>query len=200
MNNPDVAFPLPTLRDGEVAVRSLVPSDIEDRRRLGKDPEMRRNYGLPTTRTSWEPMSREEAEDWYAGVCAAPDGIFAIELDGRLVGTADLHDLNTTDRRARFGIGIFDPSLRGRGVGTRATRLVLGYGFDQLGLHRIDLRVLDFNTRGIKCYQRAGFTIEGRERDAAFLDGSWHGDIMMSILEHEWRSPSLGAADGESEE
>lgn len=177
---------LPRLCDGELVLRGLQPSDCDGRRVLGKDPEAARNFGRPSARTQWEPMTLEEAERWYAGARSTENPLFAIEFDGRFIGTADLHDINTTDRRARFGIGILDRDVRGRGIGTRATRLVLGYGFGELGLHRIDLRVLDFNTRAIACYQRVGFTIEGTERDSAFIDGAWHSDVIMSILEQEF--------------
>lgn len=177
---------LPRLFDRDIVLRPLLQSDVEARQRLGKDPEVARNFGMPTKRTAWAPMTREEAEDWYHRARSAPDGVFAIELAGQFIGTTSLHDVNPIDRRARFGIGIFDSAARGRGVGPRATRLVLGYGFEQLELHRIDLRVLEFNERGIRCYQRAGFTIEGRERDSALIDGVWHSDIIMSMLEHEF--------------
>ena len=51
------------------------------------------------------------------------------------------------------------------------------------GLHRIDLRVLAYNTRATRCYLRAGFVEEGREREAALVDGTWHDDVIMGILE-----------------
>ena len=63
-----------------------------------------------------------------------------------------------------------------------ATRLVLQYGFEVVGLHRIDLRVLAYNERAIACYRRCGFVEEGRERDAALIDGEWHDDVIMAVL------------------
>ena len=48
----------------------------------------------------------------------------------------------------------------------KLTRTVVTYGLNDVGLHRIDLRVLAYNTRAIGCYLRAGFEEEGREREA----------------------------------
>ncbi|MCI2424239.1 GNAT family N-acetyltransferase [Saccharopolyspora sp. K220] len=76
--------------------------------------------------------------------------------------------------------------MLGRGLGSEATQLVLEYAFTELGLHRVDLRVLAFNERAIACYTTCGFVIEGRERETALIDGRWHDDVMMSILDHEY--------------
>lgn len=90
-------------------------------------------------------------------------------------------------REARFAIGMFDPQFVGRGLGAQATQLVLRHAFDTLGLHRIDLRVLAFNTAAIESSRRSGFVVEGRER--CWLEGRWHDDdVIMGILEPGPRS------------
>ncbi len=68
---------------------------------------------------------------------------------------------------------------------------VLRYAFGTLDLHRVDLKVLDFNLRAIRCYLACGFREEGREREAARVDDRWHDDVIMGILAHE-----LVAGDG----
>lgn len=85
------------------------------------------------------------------------------------------------DRRASFAIGIHSPNWLGKGIGTDATRMVLKFAFSTLKLHRISLRVIAYNSRAIRSYEKSGFVIEGREREAGFVDGEWHDDIMMGI-------------------
>jgi RimJ/RimL family protein N-acetyltransferase len=46
--------------------------------------------------------------------------------------------------------------------------------------------VVDYNLRAIGAYQKCGFVVEGREREAAFVDGIWHDDVMMAILDREY--------------
>ena len=69
-----------------------------------------------------------------------------------------------------------------------AVRVLLRFGFDGLGLHRISLGVFAFNTRALHVYRELGFTEEGRIRDHWFRDGAWHDDVRMAILAEEWRT------------
>jgi RimJ/RimL family protein N-acetyltransferase len=122
---------------------------------------------------------------------------FAIETLGDppvLVGRSWLSTAGARpkDRWAMAGIALGREHI-GRGYGTDAMRVIVGYGFRELGLHRIQLGVASFNTAGIRAYQKAGFTEEGRYREAVRHDGRWYDTVLMSILDHEWaarRSPS----------
>jgi len=52
--------------------------------------------------------------------------------------------------------------------------------------HRIDLKVLDYNHRGIRCYEKCGFKKDGILRENALIDGKYYSDIVMSILDYEY--------------
>ena len=88
-----------------------------------------------------------------------------------------------------MAVGIFDPTLLGQGLGSEAILLVLRHAFAELKLHRIGVRVLGYNRRAIRAYEKCGFAVEGREREAAFVNGAWHDDIIMGVLEHELATP-----------
>lgn len=88
---------------------------------------------------------------------------WVIEFAGRCIGEARL-TVDAKNRRARYAIGIFDTTKLGMGLGTEATRMVLRYAFEVLKLHRVDLRVLEYNRRAIRCYEKCGFVKEGVER------------------------------------
>jgi RimJ/RimL family protein N-acetyltransferase len=60
-------------------------------------------------------------------------------------------------------------------------------GFDKMNLHRLWLRVYDFNAAGIRCYEKCGFRKEGILRHDRFIDGQYHDTIVMAILEDEYR-------------
>lgn len=177
-------------------LRPARPSDAADRFAAGRDPEYVWANGLDPARV--QPMTPEGGESFYRQLAADPFG-WAIEHEGRCVGSARLHSLSREDRRARYAIGIFDRRYWSRGLGTEATRLVLRFAFDSLGLHRVDLRVLADNERAIRCYLRCGFAREGLERESALFGGAWRSDVMMSVLEEEYRriAPGwLGGAGG----
>lgn len=180
----------PCLRSARVLLRPFEPSDVDGRVRCGRHPEIVRMFGGSPDFDEPVAMSVEAAAAWYEQVGTDPNPLhWAVEHEGQFIGTARLHGLDETDRRARYAVGILDHARLGIGLGTEITRAVLRYGFGTLGLHRIDLRVLAYNTRAISCYRRCGFVEEGRERGAAFIDGRWHDDVIMGILEHELPDP-----------
>lgn len=200
------AAALPVLQARRVILRLPVPADAAARVEVPDDPEAHRMYGGSTrpggpseskeyteaeAQARLTAYSRQDLSQVRSFVIAAlvwPDGRPVNEPDGRYIGGARLHNIVWEDRRARLAIGIFDRRFWSRGYGTEAIRLLLRYGFDELRLHRIDLRVLDYNTRAIRAYEKCGFVREGVERDSAFVNGQWHSDVVMGILEHEYRA------------
>src|SRR6185503_17525892 len=69
-------------------------------------------------------------------------GIVTVVGD-RLIGTVGLHRINWKDRHACLGIEIGIKAEWGSGYGTESTRLMTGYAFDTLNLHRVWLHVYD---------------------------------------------------------
>jgi RimJ/RimL family protein N-acetyltransferase len=175
----------PRLQGSRVLLRELRDSDRVARQQLGRDPEIARNWGQVVPGVST--LTDAEAQDWYqANIDKANPYFWIIEHEQRMVGTAHLHALDFCDLRARYAISILDATLLGHGLGGETTELVLKFAFTALGLHRVDLRVLDFNARAIACYRKCGFVVEGRERETALIDGVWYDDVIMSVLEHEY--------------
>lgn len=90
------------------------------------------------------------------------------------------------NRSCNFRIALAQAG-RDRGLGTEALRLIVGHGFEQLGLHRISLKVFAFNPRARRVYEKAGFVVEGVLRDALRYDRAWVDEIVMSLLAPEWK-------------
>jgi RimJ/RimL family protein N-acetyltransferase len=79
------------------------------------------------------------------------------------------------------------PAVFGRGYGSEATRLVVDYALDQVGLHRLSLEVFDHNPRARRVYEKCGFVLEGRLREALLWDGERHDSLTMAILQSDPR-------------
>jgi RimJ/RimL family protein N-acetyltransferase len=99
------------------------------------------------------------------------------------LGEAVLNEIDWDNRCANFRIALAGESLFGKGLGTQAARLMVAYGLKTLKLHRIELEVYDFNPRARHVYEKVGFVVEGRRRDALLWEGRYHDALMMSILE-----------------
>lgn len=172
----------PTLTGPQVTLRAPKPADVDGRFVLGNSPEIQRLFGGDPAQT--RPLTRAAAENWVQ--TQIDNGAWIIEHEGALIGEVRLHSINHADRNARLAIGILDEARLGQGLGTQAMRLVAAYAFDTLHLHRLSLRVLDFNTRAIAAYRKLGFTEEGRERQSALIGQDWHDDVIMGLLAQEF--------------
>ena len=121
-------------------------------------------------------------------VTESPDefyfGIYSL-ADKQLIGSCAIEPI-WSHRNAWVAIGIGDRAYRGRGYGTDAMRLLIGFGFRELDLHRITLGVFSYNTRAIRSYEKAGFTREVVRRAALYRDGQRHDELTMGILRREW--------------
>ena len=108
----------------------------------------------------------------------------------RLIGNCAFFDIDWISRAAEFGIMVGDKSVWNQGYGTETVRLLLRHGFENLNLNRVFLRVFDNNPRAIRAYEKAGFTLEGTQRQAAYQYGAYHDVHMMSVLRTEWEKSS----------
>ncbi|HZF08046.1 MAG TPA: GNAT family protein [Thermoanaerobaculia bacterium] len=104
---------------------------------------------------------------------------------GTLCGSLRLNHFEPANRKAALGY-FLGAEYQGRGIVTRAARAVLGYAFQRLGLHRIELRCDTHNEPSIRVAERLGFTREGELREAELLAGSFVSLYVYSLLRPEF--------------
>ena len=118
-----------------------------------------------------------------------PDEFFFMNRtldDDRVIGDIGLDGVLWNHGDAWVGIGIGERAYWGKGYGTDAMRVLLRYAFTELNLHRVSLGVFEYNPRAIRSYEKAGFVLEGREREAVFRSGKRWDIIFMGILREDW--------------
>ncbi|HSB66379.1 MAG TPA: GNAT family N-acetyltransferase [Anaerolineales bacterium] len=162
------------------------------------DPEVRAGILIH------HPISHAEEEGWFDRMLARPvdERVMGIEVqeqttDGsdatwKLIGTCGFDRIDWRVHAAEFGILIGDKSYWNRGHGTGAVRLLVQHGFDTLNLNRIFLHVFETNPRAIRAYEKAGFTLEVRERQAEFKHGKYVDVLLMSMLKDEYTRKAEG--------
>jgi RimJ/RimL family protein N-acetyltransferase len=182
--------PLPIFKGQNFLLRAASPDDAQFIMKLECDASIHKMFGRNSE--DLKPYSPDDVQQWVQRLIKHP---CAWVIDARgVIGEVRLDRINMQDRRASFGIGILDPAWLGKGIGTQAAQFVLGYAFQTLHLHRVGLRVLAYNARAIRSYQKCGFVIEGREREAGLVDGEWHDGLIMGILDREFKPDCRGAA------
>jgi len=139
------------------------------------------------------PFNLEDETDWFENRRKSKDNfLFAILIldDNKLIGNCGLHNVNLKNRKAVFGIFIGDKNYWNKGYGTDATRTLLRFAFEELGLNLVELEVYAFNQRAIRAYEKAGFRQAGVHRQGLYRNGKFHDEYIMSILREEWERSS----------
>jgi RimJ/RimL family protein N-acetyltransferase len=174
---------VPTLQSPTVTLRAPHPGDADGRFACGNNAEIVRMFGGGVQGLG--PLTRQEAERWTSWFCSHPNA-WVVDIGGGFLGEVRLDRVNQQDRSATLAVGLYDPHQLGRGIGTEAVRLILAHAFDTLALNRVDLKVLAYNRRAIRCYEKCGFIVEGRLRQSAWIDGECHDDLIMAVLADDY--------------
>ncbi len=106
--------------------------------------------------------------------------------DDEIIGEIGLSGFKGNHCNAFVGISIGDPQNWGKGYGTDAMRIILKYAFAVLNLNHVSLTVFEYNPRGVRSYEKAGFKMEGVQRQFLNRDGRRWDMVRMGILKSEW--------------
>jgi len=176
--------------EGErVQLRRMGPQDAADVVRLRSDPDVQAQL------FSERPPTVAEHLRWLADVDARGDRhefMIVERTSGRSVGTIGLSRIDPTLRRAEYGVLIGESDARGKGLASEASRLLLGYAFGTLRLHRVYLHVFVHNAPALRLYRRVGFEPEGVLRQHVWKGDEFHDVVVMAVLAGERSTTSEG--------
>jgi len=179
------------IRGKKTRLRALEKSDLAKVWEWINDEEVMWFWGEPCNT-----QSLAEVEQWFARlqeVAGYASKQFVIEAEeGTSIGRIFYEHLDTKHQRTEVGILIGQKEYWERGYGTDAMLAFLDYLFNELGLHRVYLRLQSYNARALKSYQKCGFTQEGILRHNTFARGEYHDDLVMGILRDEFNQRHKG--------
>jgi aminoglycoside 6'-N-acetyltransferase len=165
----------PTLSGTRVILRPVRAEDRALLRAILDEPEVNR---------WWGPGDPDHlVDDWLD---MDEGAVYAIELDGQLVGSIQYAEENGRDYR-HAGIDLFvDTAHQGQGLGTDALRTVARYLFEVRRHHRLTIDPAVANERAIRVYRRVGFRPVGVMRAyERGRDGTWHDGLLLDLLDGE---------------
>lgn len=106
---------------------------------------------------------------------------------GTLLGSVRVDIEAAYDRQGSLGYGLWHEHW-GKGYATEAAALMLNFGFDSLGLHRIEATVEPSNARSVHVMEKLGMRLEGTLTERFRTPHGWKDSLLYAILEHEWRA------------
>jgi RimJ/RimL family protein N-acetyltransferase len=109
------------------------------------------------------------------------------EGPGRLIGFARLDWIDWYHGAGNLSLGIAAPADRGQGYGSETMDLLERYAFDECSLHRLSAQVPEYNPGAIRFFERRGFTLEVRRRQALARDGRRWDVMQYGLLREEWK-------------
>ena len=144
------------------------------------------------------PMNIEQMKDMFESAFESEDRIYLLitfsgEKAGQTGAFLELED-------ARAGIWIYvKPEMQGKGIGTRATEMIIDYVFNNYPVEKIDGNYLEGNEGSRKMQEKAGFKEETRLREHVYHQGKYKDLIHTSILREEWEARKKGFSRTEKE-
>jgi RimJ/RimL family protein N-acetyltransferase len=173
----EIEFPVEGIAEGEIRLRLVAEADLPGITELVQDPEIPRWTRIPS------PYSAHDAEEWFARQSEedAPLNLVIVDADEGLLGSCGIVEIDWEEGRAELGYWLAC-GARGRGVMTRAIRLLARWIFGNLPIERVQLGIEPGNEASRKVAERAGFTFEGVLRSWFVNKGMRRDAAMYSLL------------------
>lgn len=173
----------------EVIIRPLIVEDIDGMLEWMQDEETQQWFQL-----SMKDKKREEIVDFIKNAKTKPEDKTSIHLaiadeEDSYLGTISLKNYKERDKNAEFAISL-RPSVRGKGIGKKATKALLKLAFEKWEMERIYLNVLSCNVRAIQLYEKCGFIYEGEFLKHLYLYGKyqnlrWYGMLKENYIKNK---------------
>ncbi len=176
---------MPTLYTDRLSLRAMHPIDAEDMFDYARRPEVtkyllwREHEDISFTRDYLAYIGRRYAlGDFY-------DWAIIDRESRRMIGTCGFTKIDTANNSAEIGY-VLNPDFHRRGFASEAVRRILKFGFEELGVNRIEARFMQGNEASLALMMSVGMTFEGYMRDLVLAKGSYRTVGVSSILRSEY--------------
>lgn len=167
----------------DVKLRAIEVCDLEMIREMINDPEIENMTGGHSF-----PISEHQQNKWFENL---PNNdkelrtVIEAEPYGA-IGIVMLSDIDWKNRTAQFHSKIAtSKEIRGKGYGTKATKALIKYAFEQLNLNLVYSYIIEYNIASQRVKEKIGFKKDGILRNRIYKNGSYHNLTAWSIQKGE---------------
>lgn len=167
----------------KASLRAIEESDAPLYHRWINDHETNTWRGL------YHPTSACEASDWLKSLSQVQTDRLALVVqdeESNAIGLIGLRNICSRSRRAEIWIYLGEKSKWGCGYASDAIRTLCHYAFDEMNLFRIWLECDPTYLSAVKCYEKAGFVLEGTLRKSYYRRGEYRDSCIMGLLREDW--------------
>ncbi|MCX2740420.1 GNAT family N-acetyltransferase [Pontibacter anaerobius] len=179
-------MPHQELTTDRLRLRLIQPADVEFILQGLSDRRVTKYYAV-----HFDTLEQVEQEQmsFYKDLLESGTGAwwcFSLKEDDRPIGACGLNNLEAEHRKAEIGFWMLPPYW-GHGYTSEAAAAVLKYGFEQLGLNRIEAEVEGGNEASGQVLRKLGFTLEGRLCEREFKAGRFVDLLYFGLLRKDWQ-------------
>jgi RimJ/RimL family protein N-acetyltransferase len=163
-----------------VYLRALEAGDLERTYKWHNDQRMYRIMGgefrhvSHATEELWlRDKQTPSSQDVSLAICLSEDSLH--------IGNIYLRKIDWLSRQAEIQIWIGEPTQRSKGYGKAALDLMVGYAFNDLGLHKLYAYILEDNAPSIGLFKKCGWIVEAKMRKHAYVEGEYKDFIVLGL-------------------
>ncbi|GGD89540.1 GNAT family N-acetyltransferase [Planktosalinus lacus] len=157
----------PILKTERLQLRRITESDLENIYNGLSNPDVIKHYGISfnSLEATKEQMTwfADSKQFWWA-ICSIDNETF--------YGAGGLNDFSKEHKKAEIGLWLL-PDFWGKGIMTEVMPLICNYGFEKLGIHRIEGFVESDNQNCKKAMAKLDFQLEGIMKDCEIKNGKF---------------------------
>ncbi len=176
---------MPTIETERLILRPMRVSDAADMFRYARRSDV-------TTYLLWFPHPSQSYTEEYLRYIEKRyrlgeffDWGVVDKESGRMIGTCGFTRFDYPHNVGEIGY-VLSPEFHGKGLGTEAASRVLRFGFEELSLHRIEVKFMQGNEASLRVSQKLGMQFEGYRRDAMLVKGTYRTIGTSAILRKDF--------------
>lgn len=170
------------LRGEDVQLRTIEEDDIDFLCDLVNDPDVwpYLNNHTPRNRVTEREFVEERVteESIHLFICVGENG-------DEPAGTIGFEPATAVSGSAELGI-MLASEYWGEGYGTKASRLLTTFAFEERRMHRMVAQAVGENVGSCRIWEKLGFRQEARLKEAAYHQGEYMDVLLYAVLEGEW--------------